>query len=116
MVVGGTCTIVDTDASTLAGTSLTPSRICRVKPYHLAPRVAGAVPKVRRDGRAAAVEVDELESGPVSATDRSTGIASRNASASSACLSKVQPDETQRASEQLANQRRVFAYIVGDLL
>src|SRR6187549_468362 len=116
IVVGGTCKIAQTEASTPPVTWFTPRRISRVNPYHLAYGVAGRVPKVRRDGAAAAVERAELESGPESAIDSCSGTASRKASAPSSFLSSMQPDKLPRTRVQPASQRRVFAYIVGDLL
>ncbi len=116
--LGTVLMMIHTPPSTLAVTVFTPCRISRVNPYHLAYGVAGAVPCVRRDGPSAAVELEPLESGPDSATASFCGTASRNSPASS-FFSSVHPDRALSASEQPANQsneRRVFAYIVGDLL
>src|SRR5882724_3655102 len=91
----------------------TPSRMARVKPYHLAYGVTGgAIDCAPRGGGATAVCVEPLGvSGPESDTAWLCGTASRNSSASS-FFCKAQPERSWIANVQPPNQNQVFAYIV----
>src|ERR1700744_5255014 len=97
----------------------TPSRMSRVKPYHLAYVGVGVVDSVCSEGTREPVCVEPLAllepTGPDNATDSLCGTASRNASASSFFCS-AQPVTTFSARAQPPNHSPAFAYIVCGLL
>src|SRR6266849_1054778 len=102
--------ISQTPPKTPAVTAFTPSRMARVKPYHLAYAVAGgAIDSAPRGGGAEVVWVEPLGvSGPESETASLCGTTSRNSSASS-FFCRAQPITSWIANAPPPNQNQVFA-------